>query len=262
MNCENLRNRILAHSHPSRMPSDLRRHLVSCPECRRFADTANRLDELLPLLPVPNSDAARAVLLDKIMTDAPIIVPHSLPTSSPTQFERWFRRSGWKIASGIAAAVVLSVGIWWSGSRTTPDELAAKPYVRHELLQREVAHVADLATADTPPKRLKVWADVVADLNKEAGEVYQIAPETEFRALGRMFDKAIRDGIIKQADRFPEHISPTERADVLKAVKAKLQTAEADATNLIPTAPPPSKAVLRQMATTAREGLARVEALQ
>ena len=263
MTCDTFQNRLLVLPHPDRVPTELRPHLADCPTCRSFAAAAGRLDRLVAAIPVPPASAsAMSALLDRIAEDSPIIVPNARPVLARGRFETWLAGTGWKVAAGLAASVVVGLAVWSSGpndDRRKPTEFA---YVRHELLKKEVDHVTRLATADSAPERLAIWADVATDLNIEAAEVYQIAPQSDIRAIGEMFDTAVRDGIIRQADQFPEHYPPADRHRILTAVTAKLKAVDADATERSTTAPPQSKPVLRQMAATAREGLARVEALR
>jgi hypothetical protein len=263
MTCDTIQNRLLAHADPGRVSAEIRAHLEQCLHCQAFAQAAVRLERLLPQIPVPPaSETAKAQLLQQILGDAPIIVPSAAVRAEPTRWERRLVESGWKLTAGLAAAVTFTAVIWWSSGENRPVELAGVPYQRHQLLQKEVAHVAALANANTPPERLAIWADVVTDLRTEAAEVYLVASESEIQSLGKMFNRAVHDGIIRQADRFPEHVPPVERQAVLSEVVKKLQAAEADADSLAKVAPPQTQPVLRQMAATAREGLARVEALQ
>lgn len=263
MTCDTIQNRLLAHTDSGRVSTEVHVHLEGCAQCRAFAQTLNRLDRLLPLVPVPPaSDSAKARLLERIASTDAIIVPASRARTTSAHWERWLTESGWKLTAGLAAAVAFLAVVWWSGRDASHHVPAAMAYQRHSLLQKEVAHVAALANANTPPERLAIWADVVTDLNAEAAEVYLIAPEPEIRAIGKMLDTAVHEGIIRQAERFPDHVPPTERHALLSAVAKKLQAAEARANSLAEQAPPQSQPVLRQMAATAREGLAHVEALR
>ena len=263
MTCDLVRNQLLASPPPARVPAEVRPHLAACPDCRSFAAAAGRLDRLLAAVPVPPASAsAKTALLDRLAGATPIIVPNVRSTPGRTRFEQWLGGPGWKVAAGLAAAVVVGLVVWSSGPGDDPREPAEFAYVRHSLLEEEVDHVAALAKADSAPERLAIWADVAGDLEAEAGEVCQVAPASDIRALGRMFDTAVRDGIIRQADRFPEHYPPADRHRVLSAVAEKLKAVDADATRRSATAPPQSKPVLEQMAATARDGLARVEALR
>ncbi|MCZ2340423.1 MAG: hypothetical protein LC104_01345 [Bacteroidales bacterium] len=268
MTCETIQNRLLAHTDLDRVPAEIRTHLGTCPQCQAFAQAAMRLDQLLPRLPVPPaSETAKQKLLAQITSTASPILPVLSANSTaipitPAAPRRRLPSLGWPVTAGFAATVALAAVLWWSGGDTPHPEQAQMRYQRHPLLQKEVAHVAALANARTSPERLTIWADVVADLRTEAAEVYLIAPESEIRVLGKMFDRAVHDGIIRQAERFPEHVPPVERQAILTQVMKKLQAAEADVNALAEQAPPQSQSVLRQMAATAREGLAHVEALR
>lgn len=259
MNCEVLQNRLLALPDLNGVPDDLRVHVDGCPACQTFLAGAKRLDELLARVPVPpTSEEAKAAFLDRVTQAGPVIgripvVPRGGDTGRRL---RGFldRVGGWKTVSGLAAAIMVG-GVWWfaSGPRgSTPSEVAG---LRHELLNKEVKHLVALSGADTPPKRMVVWADVADDLRTETRSLYKVGQADEMDALARMFDKAVRQGILHQADLLDVHTMPAaERATLLRDVTARLADVEAEADRLAAQAPPQSVEPLKKIAAAARDG--------
>ena len=263
MTCEVVQSRFMALPDPTRLPTEYRVHLHGCPACQQVMRRLCRLEQLLPLTPVPPSTPqVKSAFLARILGNPPEPSKRVGTAGRLADFEQWLARTGWKFSAGIAAALMLGLGLWWSASASRPTAVAQSPYHRHALLKHEVAHVSALATAETPAVRLRIWAEVVRDLNAETAMVYQIAPESEIRSLGQMFDRAVREGIIRQTEQFPEDLPPQERQQLLTGVATQLRVVSEETERLSALAPPQSRPVLRQMAEVARTGLTHVEALQ
>lgn len=222
----------------------MRGHLDECPGCRALLARAARLDELLTDLPVPpSSDAVKAAFLDRVATVEPIL--NRVPATSRGELSQW------KYVASLAAAVLLALGAWaLFHGRTGADRprVANRP---QELLGQEVHHLTELAKADTAPKKIAIWADVAADLQAETRAVYLAAPEPEITTLARLFDKAVTDGIERQANLLRnKHLEPAERQALL-ATARKLEATRTNVTQLTDSAPPQAKAPLQRMADRA-----------
>jgi hypothetical protein len=244
MNCETIQNRLLALPDPRRVPEELRGHLDECPGCRAVLVRAARLDALLPALPVPaSSEAVKAAFLERVRAGEPVV--RREPTPSRPESAQW------KYVAGLAAAVLLALGAWalFHGRASSErPQFASRP---QELLGQEVRHLTELAKADTTTKKIAIWADVAADLQAETRAVYLAAPEPEITTLARLFDKAVTDGIGRQADLLRNtHLEPAERQALLAAAR-KLETTRAGVSQLTDSAPPQAKAPLRRMADRA-----------
>lgn len=253
MNCEAVQNRLLAVSEPKRAGSEVRTHLDGCTDCRTFAARLARVEGLLPQIPVPPTNAARkAAFLQSILT-APVAEPARTPVRVA-----WYAETRW-IAT-IAAALLLAGGIWVATAGKKPNA-PTEVALRHDLLHKEVDRFVALSKAASPSERLAIWTAVATDLRAETRDVYRVAPEEDIRALGRMFDKAVREGVVKQAKLLPATLPAAERQKVLADATATLTAAESEAALLSAEAPPQAQPVLQNIVKTARTAKAELDDL-
>lgn len=254
MNCEAVQNRLLAVSEPKRAGSEVRTHLDGCTDCRTFATRLARVEGLLPQIPVPPTNAARkAAFLQSILT-----APVAEPRRSPVRVA-WYAETRW-IAT-IAAALLLAGGIWVATAGKKPGTTTDTAALRHDLLHKEVDRFVALSKAASPSERLAIWTAVATDLRAETRDVYRVAPEEDIRALGRMFDKAVREGVVKQAKLLPSTLPAAERQKVLADATATLTAAESEAALLSAEAPPQAQPVLQNIVKTARTAKAELDDL-
>lgn len=147
MTCDVVQNRLLALPSLTRVSDDLRAHVDACAGCQRFLAEACRIDELVRAVAVPLPSMHRkADFLTRIATTEPIIqrVPMVARNGSPRSW------AGWKVAAGLAAVVVVGVGVWQTFDRAPePKPVATTP--RHRLLDQQVRSTVALARANTPP---------------------------------------------------------------------------------------------------------------
>ena len=261
MNCEAVQNRLLAVSEPRRAGADVRAHLATCAECKAFVARAGRLEELLAKIPVPaSSPAAKADLLTDILSGKPATL--KFPAPAKRSAFAVFESVRWTHVVGAAAAVFIGVGVWAVSNGKKPTDQPETAGLRHELLQKEVKHFVALSKTKSPIEGVTIWTEVAGDLRTEASELYLVAPEDDMKALGKMFDRAVREGIVQQANQFQTHLPAGERQRALDRAVSKLKDAEAEAERLSAAAPPHSQAVLRNMAKTARDGQRQIQELQ
>lgn len=258
MTCDAVQNRLLAVTEPRRAGADVRTHLAGCPDCRQYVARAARLEELLTQLPVP---AARPEAKAKLLTDILTAPATRRPVATPRRTLPALAGVRWTHVAAVAAGLLLAVGVWWGNGTRRPGDAPETAGVRHELLQKEVRHFVALSKTESPTQRMAIWADVATDLRGEAREVYLIAPEDDMKAIGKLFDRAVREGILQQAAQFQTHMPAAEKQRALTTAADRLKDAEAEADRLSAAAPPNSQAVLRNMAKTAREGRKQIQDL-
>ena len=173
----------------------------------------------------------------------------------------WAARDQWQYAAGIAAMLAVGVGVWWvsTGPRHGNGPEVAK--LRHELLGKEVRHLAALTRAETPAEKVAVWSAAAADLHAEARHVYAAAPADEMVSLQKMYARAVDEGLVRQARLLPPGFTPAERQRALAEADRSLEAAEADAKALAATAPPKSQGPLKTIAETARAARAALQTI-
>lgn len=258
MKCESFQNRLLALPSPAAPTPELAAHLTACGGCRAFAERAGNLDAVVAALPVPSSEVAKAAFLDSLAALGPVI--HTKPSilsadphsSTFRPFRALARRVDWKYAGGIAAAFLVAVTAWtlWPANR---PPVAEKDGPRQELLAKQNKHLAALASADSADARLRVWADWTTDLRAATADVYKAAAPGDLAVLARMFDKAVRDGVLTHADRLAHDRLATGRAVLLRDTQAKMASAREQLERIGKDAPPAHKSNLKRMADTALE---------
>ncbi len=262
MTCDVARNRLLALPDATRPTDDLLPHLTGCAACRSVQAEAVRLDALLRQLPVP-ATARMEAFLNELEADGPVIrtrpvVPSTLTGSGAFKpVTKWLKRIDWRyVGGGVAAAVVLGIGIFTFAPKTrlSQPEQAERP--RSERLAKMVKHTNELATtARAPHERLGVYADWTTDLKGEACDVYKVADRDDMNALAGQYEKMVSDGVVGQAKMIEDgKLTPGERNQVLTDAMKKLGDAETDATRLAADAPPNARDALTRIAKTAQDG--------
>lgn len=262
MKCDAVQNRLLAAPDASYPGEELAAHLAGCATCRAVQTHALKLDILLANLPAaPSSASKKAAFLESVQEAGPIIkaIPRTLRTPSGTF--KPFRAVRWEHYAGIAATLLVTVvGIWYfTKAKVAAPEIAAKP--RHELLKKEVRHVTKLAASDSAPQRMAIWAEWASDVKTETKELYLAADSDDLLALGRLFDKAVLDGIVKQAKMLDQHMPAGERQALFQDTLARLRDAETEATQLAQNAAPNAQKTLIKMAKTAGDARKLLEPL-
>jgi hypothetical protein len=264
MTCETLQQRLLALPDIGSVPADLNQHVSTCPACTKFRAGLAKLDRLVPKIRVPASTGKAAFVSQLETLDLPPIIKRRVlaKRDSGSVFSGlWKTRREWQYGAGIAAALLIGVGIWWANTsnRNGPPTEVAK--LRHELLKKEVAHLATLTKADTATQKIAVWSNVTAELHTEAKVVYKIASTDEMNSLEKMFGRAVTEGLLVQAQHLPVTMSPAEKQTALAEANTKLQAAETETETLAKEAPPQAQGALKKMAVTARAAQSRLKAI-
>jgi hypothetical protein len=196
--CESIRNRLLAEADPLRVPADLKPHVTECAGCRAFLARYRALALDLKALPAPDSELKKLEFTQMLESDGPII--RSIPS---TLAHSWFSPQAIfaRVAKPLlatAAAVAVGLGVWSviPGKRpvTVPE------YARHELLGKLVKHNATLAQKGEPDVRLRTLAAIARDLETETARVALAANFDDLDTLATLYDKVVKDGLVKQAD--------------------------------------------------------------
>lgn len=261
MSCDAVQNRLLSQSDPRRLSEETRRHLSDCSSCQLMSARLVQLDDQLRNLPVPPSDPdVREAFIDRVTADGPVItrIPTIPRRDSVVDLPELLLKNGrWGYTAGIAAAIMLAVGAWWMTAGVTEPEPQVAA-LRHDLLGKNIKHLVAVTRSPAPADRIKEWAGVAQDLTSEARQLYLVAPTEEMTALKSMYERAVNEGVLGQADRLPDLMLPAEKSQLLTGVADQLSQTAAEANRLAATAPPPSRAALTDMATIARKAETRL----
>jgi len=252
MNCEAIRNRLLAQPNPNRVPAELRPHVTDCRACREFLVRYDALARNIQSLSVPESERTKMAFLDSINHTGPII--RNVPGTPVSTFSgKKFARRLIKPLASIAAAVAVGFGVWAiSGSRKGPAEVVAP---RYDLLKKVVVANANLARSNDPKVRIATLTELTTDIRKEAGDVVKAADEDDLVALAAMFEKVVDDGLVNQAKQLnPMTVAVADRQRVLNDAAEKLAATADDVAELYRNAPPHAKASLSRIQEAAAQG--------
>jgi hypothetical protein len=246
MNCQALQRWLLKADHPGRVPAEVRDHLADCAACRELQRRLLLIEQHVPLMPVPPSEA-RADFLHKFLAppEPPLVVR---PRVAAPPVRLW----GYLAA---AAAILLFLGttaVVFYLIRPNPVEPGAAPVASHArpplldtLLERDLR----LARATTQRERVEALADLAEDLH---GETQLLAPEAnpaDLDALARLYADVVREGIVPRA----RDLAPTERQEVLARVARRLSETATAADRRSHQVPASARA-LEVIARAAREG--------
>lgn len=253
MNCQAVQNKILALPDPRSVPDPLRVHVLECPGCRAWAEQAARLEGLLELLPVPPALGDKKLALIADLTHGRTEVAPA--AAQPETFRGWLRKNA-ALVGGLAAAVLVVTGAWIFSGGGNPPVVAAQEPPRDPFLDKLVKqNVTVLAKADTPAKKLQALGDLADNLASEARGLARIASPDDLRDVARWFDKVVKDGVVRQADKIaPAAMTPAERKALLESLARKLEATAAEVEKVAGECPPESKQHLQRIAEAARDG--------
>lgn len=260
MTCQSVQARILALPDTRRLPDAFRAHVDGCPDCAAWWKQAARLDTLVAALPVPPAPAGKkAALLDDLAADALVF-----PKVTPAPQRLWsLPRPPAKVLAGLAAAVLVAVGLWSAVKGGKQPTVAVKPpAARHLFLEKVVQRDVALAKAKTPGDRLDALAGLAEDLAAEGRGLALVAGADEMRELADLFRTVVTDGMVEQAGRVPPHaLTPDQRRAMLERLTTRLSEAGRAAETAAKDSPPHAQPALRSIADTARDGQTKLRAI-
>jgi hypothetical protein len=257
MNCKEAYVCLLTSERPAAPPLELGRHLLRCPQCRsrqaRLLRLEGEVHELNGELRGPTPVARQELLAQ--------LGPQSVqPIPIGAQDERPGRRDpyawvGWVAVAGVAAVVMLSLGLGlgWSlsllvGRPGTP--LAGRPAAapQESLVARILESDLKLAEVSTSKDQLAALADIAGELRREALRLSQEGSVEDVILLSGLYERVVCQGLVGRA-----RLLPAEQQDGLLAslVGELEQTADASERAAL-SAQPGANEGLRHLARAAR----------
>jgi hypothetical protein len=256
MKCQTVQGKILALPDPRQVPEPLRDHVAGCAACRAWAAQAARLEgllEQLPPVPAPPRNKKAAFIAHLAKAE-----PLQLETAAkPT----WLRGNVMAIA-GLAAAVLVVLGGWLLYRPSGPAVVNAVEPPRDPFLARLVQRDVALAKAKTPVDRLRELSGMADDLSAQARGLARVATPDELRDLASWYDKVVKDGMVKQAEKLPPlALMPAERRKEFESLAGKLGETATEAEKLIGEVPPEAKPAIQKIVDSARAGEKKLRVL-
>jgi hypothetical protein len=249
MNCQTVQNKILALPDPRHIPAALLAHVAECPGCRVWAEQVARLESLLERLPTPTAPSdKKSALIDRLTTGRPLAVPARAP------FVTFLQRNA-TLVGALAASLLVAIGGWWVFSNKEGQTAEVPGTPKNPFLDKVVQRDVALAKADTSAKKLQILGELADDLSGEARALSRIASPEELQDVAKWFDRVVKSGIIKQAEKIgPQAMSPAELKAEFGRLTNKLGTAATEAEKVLGEVPPESKPALQRIVDTARDG--------
>lgn len=256
MTCDVFQNRLLALPDLNRPTDELRRHLATCDACSLWLARARQLDASLAAMPVPSSSGAKAAFLDSITRAGPVIT--SIPRLDRPAGVTFFRRVDWRVVSGLAAAALVGVGVWFgSGPGKTVAEVAGP---KHALLGKGVDFVAAMSTARTPQERTRVSMTMAGDLRDEVKVLYASAKPEDLDKLAEMYEKVVDRGLLSQAAQLDRvGVSAKDRRELWTQLGSHFTEVARDAAVMATTAPAPAVPAVARLGRAAVRGQTKLE---
>lgn len=262
MNCQTIQNKVLALPDPRKVPEPLRTHLDACPACLGWWHQAVRLERLLEQLPAPIPPAdKKAVLVEELNTAGPII--KSVPTAGrgTAPARQFLTRRTAAYAGGLAAAVLVAIGVARLFTSPPPGKPDVVVLPRHPLLEKIVQRDVALAREASPEERLKILGGLADDLLAETQSLARVASPEDLDELAETFHMVVNDGIVTRAQKLPLRLTPDQRAALLAGLADRLARAGTQAEQIRRESPPGSQPALQRIANIARDGQKRLLAL-
>lgn len=274
MECQSIRNQILALEEPAKPPRELAVHLDCCESCRAWLRKLSQMEQALIQLPVPQSEGAgKAAVLERIRLAAPAMATASGTNHKPVTHARpmpldlesdlpkkrfnlkTFTAKFWPV--GLIAATLLIGAIAWMNLREQKPEVAQAP-PSDPLLESVVQLNVELAKARTANERVEVLTRLANELNQEMRDIARADSTGEnMQALEQMYRRVVLQGLMAQA----KMIERSKREAVLGKIADSLAQAGDRADQTAAESPEHSAVRLREVAATAREGTKQIRAL-
>lgn len=261
MNCQAVQNKILTLPDPRVIPDTLREHVAGCVTCQDWAKQAARLESLLDQLPVPPAPGnKKASVVDDLLLNDPVIRrPLAVPVrESVAGSVLKFLDRNRSLVGGLAAAVLVVLGAWWLFTRPGAPVAAAPGTPKHPFLEKIVLRDVALAKASKPVDRLQILGGLAEDLSTEARSLARVATADQLQDMAQWFDKVVKNGMIKQAEKLPVDTltlsDRTERKTQMLALSGKLSDVAAQAEKMLGEVPPDAKGAFQKIADSARSG--------
>jgi hypothetical protein len=259
MNCQAVQNQILGLPDPRELSPALREHVLGCHACQAWARQAARLATILEHLPVPAPPAGKKEeMLGDLMSADPVIEPMVVTAARPSfgAVALRFLRENATYVGGLAAAVLILLGVYWmwpsNGPGPGPAQLAWNDPLAQKLTSRNVA----LARAETPAKRLDVLNGMAEDIAFSTRDVSRIASGDDLKELARQYEMVVKDGMaarVAEIQSQPAAMPAAEKVKLFESLAAKLGADAAETEKRAGEVPPDAQQALKRMAEVARE---------
>lgn len=245
MKCRQALQRMLATSGRRKLSPEVLAHVQGCRRCQRFKARLGVIDRAIPQLPVPDSQAAKADLIQQILAQP-------TTTVSPS----WRVRFGitWQRSVIAAAALVLFV-LLVSGVFNRERRPNQPPMPPDDFLAEMVERNVSLATAATPQKRVEELAILADRLEARTRNVARVASADDLNDLADLYSLVVQSdkGLVKRAGAVAEDLPAADKVKLIDPIAERLLRASQEAERMSGEVPPAAVASMKKIAATARQ---------
>jgi hypothetical protein len=197
-----------------------------------------QLEEAVRQLPVPASQGARSVLINRLLNEENPAPQRQRPSVAMI-LGSWIldprdspqRRVGAGLVAGIAAALLLFLTGWWIFFHLQPSRqsdtlpVAVKKPAVDPLVADLMRYNIILAKATTPRERVEAMASVAEELNQRSRQLAKKAPPDDLKLLAGLYGRVVHEGILARAEALPRQ----DRRPVLEPIASQLEKVESQA---------------------------------
>ena len=245
MKCRQALQRMLATSGRRKLSPEVLAHVQGCRRCQRWKSRLGAIDRAIPQLPVPDSQAAKADLIQQILAQP-----------ATTVAPPWRVRFGitWQ-RSLIAAAAVVLFALLVSGvfnRERRPKQSAMPP---DDFLAEMVDRNISLATAATPQKRVEELAVLAERLEARTRGVARVAGASDLNDLADLYALVVKGdkGLVKRAGVVADDLAAADKIKLIDPIAERLLQTSQAAERMSGEVPPSAVESLKKIAATARE---------
>lgn len=258
MNCDQLQRQLLVARHPEQPNAEAAAHLAQCPACRLWQARLVGIEQQIPRLPVPPSQAKRRLLRHVLAGSAgEWESPRADRVAcSPTRDGGTSHSPAlpfYHALTLVAAGLLVAVGGWWllKASPNPHIAQAQRPAPRPDPLfaQLSEGHLR-LSQALTPQDRVTEMAQFVDHVHQHTQTLAGLADPATLQVLARLYERLVSDGVVRGA----HAVAREQRQTTLGPLAERLARLGDEAERWVHEVPPGSVASIQRIVAAARAG--------
>src|SRR5262245_8296938 len=246
MKCKHALHRLLATSGRRKLSPEVLNHVQGCKRCQRWQAKLAEIDRAVPRLPVPDSQPAKADLIQRFLAEAP------RPATS------WWRSRDfitWPRVVISAAAVVL-FALLVSGVFNRERKAPVGPLPPDEFLAEMTDLHNKLAIARDEKMRVQGLAALADKLDARTRNVARVADASDLNEMAHLYEIVVKKGLVGLSNKIADDMPAADRKkliDVIDPVADRLLRTSKEVEELSGKVPPSATASLKKIASVAKE---------
>ncbi len=246
MKCKHALHRLLATSGRRKLSPVVLNHVKGCQRCQRWQAKLSEIDRAMPRIPVPDSHAAKADLVQRFLAE---------PATIATPWWRSRSQITWQ-RTVIAVAAVAVFALLVSGVFNRERKANVGPLPPDEFLAEMTDLHNKLATAPTEQKRVEGLATLADKLDSRTRNVARVADATDLNELAQLYEIVVKKGLVGLSNRIADDMPIAQRKtliDLIDPIADRLLRTGNEVEELAGKVPPSATASLKKIAAVAKE---------